>query len=160
MLDNIKLPNGVTMSWDDFANLPQDKQTSIAQSINQEKEKYWEVNEQEASLPTRKELLPRIRAAAERNAFKEEDLLAFIKLMHDIFFPPQPMPALKPGEILPGKAKRNYVNSPFTKLSKAVITPAGDFPSMAEAGRFYGVEGSRIRAWIKGGKSGFDYKSE
>ena len=158
MLENITLPNGKIITWDEFCNLPEDQQQDITRQLGHHSDKYWSVDGEGSDLPSRKELLPRIRAAAERNAFKEEDLLAFIKVVHDIFFPPQPMRELKPNEVLPGKTKRGYVNSPFTQMSKAVITPAGEFPSMASAGRYYQVEGSRIRAWVKANKPGFKYK--
>lgn len=157
MLETIQLPNGKTISWDDFCELPEKEQERITKELNVISDKQWSIDTTANALPTRKEFLPRIRAAAERNAITEDDLLAFIKVVHDIFFPPQPMTNLKPGEILPGKSKRGYVNSPFTKMSKAVRTPAGDFPSMAAAGRYYSVEGSRIRAWVKNGKEGYTF---
>lgn len=108
-------------------------------------------------MPTQKELLPRFRAAAERNAIREEDLLAFIKVVHDIFFPPQPIRPIS-SDAIPGKALRTNVGGAFVNLSKPVITPAGEFPSMAAAGRYYQVEGSRIRCWVKNKKPGFFYK--
>lgn len=159
MLENITLPDGVIITWDEFCKLPEDQQQDITRQLGRHSDKYWSVGIEECILPTGKELLPRIRAAAERNAFKEEDLLAFIKIIHDIFFPPQPSATLASGEILPGKAKRDIVKGAFMNMSKAVITPAGEFPSMAAAGRYYRVEGSRIRAWVKSGKPGFYYKN-
>lgn len=157
MLETIQLPNGKTISWDDFCELPEKEQERITKELNVISDKQWSIDAAANALPTRKEFLPRIRAAAERNAITEDDLLAFIKVVHDIFFPPQPMQNLKPHEELPGKAKRTNVKGAFMSMSKPVRTPVGDFPSMAAAGRYYSVEGSRIRAWIKNGKEGYAY---
>jgi len=104
---------------------------------------------------TRKELLPRIRAAAESNKLTEEDLLAFIKIMHDIFFPPAPVSGTGSGAMVK-KVQRTYGGA-FVQQSKAVMTPAGEFPSLAAAGRAYNVDGARIRCWIKKGIEGFSY---
>lgn len=149
MRDNITLPNGTVLSWDEFSSLPEQEQDRITKELNRETERYWSVNPEANGLPDRRELLPRLRAAAERNAFKEEDLLAFIKVMHDIFFPPEPKKVVDGVEVLPGKAHRTNVKGAFMNLSKPVITPAGEFPSMAAAGRYFSVEGSRIRCWVK-----------
>jgi hypothetical protein len=158
MNDSIKLQTGEVLSWDEFCALPDKEQNRITQELNRQIDKTWSIDVDANRLPTGKELLPRIRAAAERNAIREEDLLAFIKVVHDVFFPPQPRLArVEPGE-LPGKANRKNVGGAFMRMSKAVITPAGEFPSQAAAGRFYQVEGNRIRHWIRGKKPGFFYK--
>ncbi|MFM1977522.1 MAG: hypothetical protein RLZZ151_37 [Pseudomonadota bacterium] len=158
MNETIKLQNGAVLTWDEFCALPEKEQNRITQQLNSQIDKTWSIDVDANRLPTGKELLPRIRAAAERNAIREEDLLAFIKVVHDVFFPPQPTLArVEPGE-LPGKANRKNVGGAFMQMSKAVITPAGEFDSMAAAGRFYQVEGSRIRSWIKSEKPGFFYK--
>lgn len=159
MNDTIKLQNGAVLTWDEFCALPEKEQNRITQELNAQADKTWSIDVEQSALPSGKELLPRIRAAAERNAIREEDLLAFIKVVHDVFFPPQPMSATSTSSALPGKADRTNVGGAFMKMSKAVVTPAGEFPSMAAAGRFYQVEGSRVRHWIKGGKPGFFYKN-
>lgn len=137
MNNTITLPNGNSMSWDEFSALPQSEQDALMKAIQQKA-----INPE--GLPTKQELLPRIRAAAERGVISEEDLLTFIKIVHDVFFPPDPI-----ARTLPGKCVRKNVGGAFVQQSKAVITPAGEFPSLASAGRFYGVEGSRIRNWIR-----------
>lgn len=147
MNNTITLPNGNTMSWDEFSALSQSDQAELMKAIQQKA-----INPE--GLPTKRELLPRIRAAAERGAISEDDLLTFIKIVHDVFFPPDPIV-----QSMPGKCIRKNIKGAFVQQSKPVITPAGEFPSMADAGRYYRVEGSRIRAWIKSGKQGFTYKN-
>jgi hypothetical protein len=154
MNHTITLPNGQIMNWEEFSELPESEQSKLMKSIQKKT-----INPD--GLPTKTEIIPRIRAAAERKAISEEDLLTFIKIVHDVFFPPLPIEITKDGN-LPGKVIRKNVNGAFVKLSKPVITPAGEFPSLAAAGRYYQVEGSHIRNWIKSNnpnKAGFKYKN-
>lgn len=148
MNNAITLPNGNTMSWDEFSALSHSEQEDLMKAIQKNA-----INPE--GLPTKRELLPRIRAAAERGAVSEDDILTFIKIVHDVFFPPDPI-----AHTLPGKSVRKNVRGAFVNQSKAVITPAGEFDSMANAGRFYGTDGSRIRCWIRDGKPGFSYKNK
>jgi hypothetical protein len=146
MNDEITLPDGTTMSWDAFSQLSDTEQTKLTRQRSAG-------NGAGFHMPQR-ELLPRIRAAAERNRLTEEDLLTFIKIVHDTFFPPSPMAG---GSTMATSLK------PVTKQQgggaafkpKAVRTPAGDFESIAAATRYYAVDGGRIRSWIKKGKEGF-----
>lgn len=160
MRDLITLPNGKTYTYEEFSALPEKEQQRIMQEVELASKREWGIDAQACELPSGKELLPRIRAAAERNAIKEEDLLAFIKVVHDVFFPPQPKAVPGSSGDLPGKLHRPYTKGAFVELSKPVITPAGEFPSMASAGRYYQVEGSRIRSWVKTKKPGFYYKDD
>jgi hypothetical protein len=156
---NITLPNGAVLTWEQFNELPESQQEQIMRDFGRGEDDQWSIDISQTGLPTGKYLLPRIRAAAERNAITEDELLAFIKTVHDIFFPPEPKKIIDGVQVIPGKSHRKNVKGGFMKYSKPVITPAGEFPSMACAGRYYQVEGSRIRSWIKGGKAGFQYKS-
>ena len=158
MNKSIILPNGENLSWADFSELPEWHQDRIMEEVIRGDQARSVAQAGGHDCFQRKALLPRIQAAAERNALKEEDILAFIKLMHDIFFPPVPMPPMRNAEILPGKKKVGEIKGFFMSLSKAVITPAGEFNSLAAAGRYYQVEGSRIRSWIRNCKPGFAYK--
>lgn len=154
MNQTITLPNGQSMNWDEFSVLPEYEQAELMKSIQKKI-----INPE--GLPTKAELLPRIRAAAERKAITEEDLLTFIKIIHDVFFPPDPNTTTNDGNPK-GKVIRKNVKGAFVQQSKPVITPAGEFPSLAAAGRFYQVEGSHIRNWIKSpkpNKAGFYYKN-
>jgi hypothetical protein len=146
MNESIKLADGRELSWEEFAALSEVEQNAI---LNPKAESGTTEN-RDRKL-SNKELLPRIRAAAERNKLTEEDLLAFIKIMHDIFFPPEPtgrsvsVPAPPPKQRGGGKSF----------APKPVMTPAGRFESLAVAARYYGVDGGRIRAWIRNGKDGY-----
>ena len=150
MNESITLPDGRQLSWDEFSVLSEAEQNAL---LNSKKE--IPSNDGSGLKITRKELLPRIRAAAESNKLTEEDLLAFIKIMHDIFFPPAPISSTDTDQ-LAITVKRKYGGA-FVQQSKKVMTPIGEFPSLAAAGRAYNTEGARIRAWIKSGKKGFSY---
>jgi hypothetical protein len=142
------LPDGRELTWDEFCALSEAEQSEALKS----KKKPMVETDQGLHLSNR-ELLPRIRAAAERNKLSEEDLLAFIKIMHDIFFPPVPISGTGTG-VVEKKVQSKYGGA-FMQQSKRVMTTAGEFPSLAAAGRSYQVDGSRIRAWIRNGKQGF-----
>ena len=146
MNESITLPDGRQLSWDEFSLLSEAEQNAL---LNPKKE--IPSNDGNDFKITRKELLPRIRAAAERNKLTEDDLLAFIKIMHDIFFPPAPSGSS--GYAPEARPKQRGHGKPFAP--KPVMTPAGRFDSIADATRHYGVDGGRIRAWIKTGKEGF-----
>ena len=148
MNESIALPDGRQLSWDEFSLLSEAEQNAL---LNPKKE--IPSNDGSDFKITRKELLPRIRAAAESNKLTEEDLLAFIKIMHDIFFPPAPINSADT-DSLTKNVKRKYGGA-FVQQSKRVMTPMGEFPSQAAAARAYNTEGARIRAWIKTGKEGF-----
>lgn len=150
MLDVITLPDGSTLNWDQFSELPAAEKEALLKPVRKQK-----VTNGGMLLPTKQELFPRIRAAAERNNLTEDDLLTFIKVIHDIFFPPEPLGgSAKPGD-LPGKRVQKNYGGAFVQQSKPVMTPAGQFPSIAAATRYYQVDQGRIRAWIKAGKEGF-----
>jgi hypothetical protein len=148
MNDEITLADGTAMTWDEFSQLSDTEQSRLMK--------------RPASggctagfhMPQR-ELLPRIRAAAERNRVTEEDLLTFIKIMHDTFFPPAPTGATAAKTQPPQSLKQQGGGAAFKP--KAVRTPAGDFESIAAATRYYGVDAGRIREWIKKGKPGFGF---
>lgn len=148
MNESIALPDGRQLSWDEFSLLSEAEQNAL---LNPKKE--IPSNDGNGFKITRKELLPRIRAAAESNKLTEEDLLAFIKIMHDIFFPPAPINSADT-DPLAKNVMRKYGGA-FVQQSKRVMTPMGEFPSQAAAARAYNTEGARIRAWIKNGKEGF-----
>lgn len=153
MNESITLPDGRQLSWDEFSLLSEAEQNALFKP-GKPKEAVPSNDGSDFKI-TRKELLPRIRAAAESNKLTEEDLLAFIKIMHDIFFPPAPISSTDTDQ-LAITVKRKYGGA-FVQQSKKVMTPIGEFPSLAAAGRAYNTEGARIRAWIKSGKKGFSY---
>jgi hypothetical protein len=148
MKEMITLPDGRELTWDEFSALSEAEQS---EAFKPQKKPIAQA-ERGAHFSNR-ELLPRIRAAAERNKLSEEDLLAFIKIMHDIFFPPVPILGTGTG-VIEKKVQSKYGGA-FMQQSKRVMTTAGEFPSLAAAGRSYQVDGSRIRAWIRDGKQGF-----
>jgi hypothetical protein len=77
----ITLSDGRTLTWDEFSALSEAEQN---EALKPQKKPIAEPDK--GVQLSNRELLPRIRAAAERNKLSEEDLLAFIKIMHDIFF--------------------------------------------------------------------------
>jgi hypothetical protein len=147
MNDKITLSDGRELTWDEFCTLSKAEQEAVAQTPDSETTRKGEGH----SL-NRKELLPRIRAAAESNKITEADLLAFIKIMHDIFFPPAPLAA--PLDCRPPKSGKKIGGGAEFK-PKPVMTPAGRFESIAAATRFYQTDPGRIRAWIKKSDKGF-----
>jgi hypothetical protein len=148
MKEMITLPDGRELTWDEFSALSEAEQS---EAFKPQKKPIAQA-ERGAHFSNR-ELLPRIRAAAERNKLSEEDLLAFIKIMHDIFFPPAPIGGTGSG-VIEKKVQSKYGGA-FMQQSKKVMTTAGEFPSLAAAGRSYQVDGARIRSWIRNGKQGF-----
>ena len=46
----------------------------------------------------------------------------------------------------------------YRKKQSVVITPAGEFENLHEAGKHYSVRDTTVRCWIKDGKDGFRYK--
>jgi hypothetical protein len=152
MKESITLPDGREMSWDEFTALSEAEQNAILNPGKPRKStRHAQTSGDGDSAFGNKELLPRIRAAAERNKLTEDDLLAFIKIMHDIFFPPEPQGRRVCAAPAPPKQRGH--GEAFSP--KAVMTPAGRFESIAAATRFYNVDGGRIRAWIRNGKEGF-----
>lgn len=147
MNDKITLSDGRELTWDEFCALSKAEQEAAVQPPKTEVTKKSKGHGQ-----TRKELLPRIRAAAESNKITEEDLLAFIKIMHDIFFPPAPTGGPLKRE-QPKPRKQRGGGAEFEP--KPVMTPAGRFESIAAATRFYQADPGRIRAWIRKGDKGF-----
>lgn len=148
MNDQITLSDGTTMSWDEFSQLSDAEQAKLTrQAVSGGGAGF--------TMPQR-ELLPRIRAAAERNRLTEEDLLTFIKIVHDAFFPPVPNVGGSAVAKSPKPAPKQQGGGTAFK-PKAVRTPAGDFESIAAATRYYAVDGGRIRSWIKKGKEGFEF---
>jgi len=152
MKEMIKLPDGRELTWDEFSSLSEAEQSEAFKP-----KKKPSADTEKGVLLSNRELLPRIRAAAERNKLSEEDLLAFIKIMHDIFFPPVPILGTGTG-VLEKKVQSKYGGA-FMQQSKRVMTTAGEFPSLAAAGRSYQVDGARIRSWIRNGKQGFYFIS-
>ena len=148
MKESITLADGRELSWDEFSLLSEAQQNVL---INPKKT--VQSHDDSGFKPSKKELLPRIRAAAEGNKLTEEELLAFIKIVHDVFFPPAPISS-NGADPLVNTVKRKYGGA-FVQQSKKVMTPLGEFPSQAAAARAYNIEGARIRAWIKNGKEGF-----
>ena len=150
MRDVITLPDGSTLTWDEFCELSDADKSALLKPVRKQ-----QVINEGILLPTKQELFPRLRAAAERHKLTEDDLLTYIKVMYDIFFPPEPVGgSAKPGD-LPGKRVQKNYGGAFVQQSKPVMTPAGEFPSIAAATRYYQVDQGRIRAWIKAGKEGF-----
>lgn len=149
MNESITLPDGRQLSWDEFSLLSESEQNALFKPGKTKEE--VPSNDGSDFKINRKELLPRIRAAAERNKLTEEDLLSFIKIMHDIFFPP--VPSGGNGYVAEPRPKQRGHGKPFAP--KPVMTPAGRFESIADATRHYGVDAGRIRAWIKRGKEGY-----
>ncbi len=148
MKDEITLADGTSMTWDEFSQLSDAEQNRLRKRTDSGGSAAG------FHMPQR-ELLPRIRAAAERNRITEEDLLTFIKIMHDTFFPPAATGATS-GQILqPPRPTQHGGGHSFKP--KPVRTPAGDFASLAAATRFYQVDPGRIREWIKKGKPGFSF---
>ena len=148
MKEMITLPDGRTLTWHEFSALSEAEQN---EALKPQKKPIAEPDK--GVQLSNRELLPRIRAAAERNKLSEEDLLAFIKIMHDIFFPPVPILGTGTG-VIEKKVQSKYGGA-FMQQSKRVMTTAGEFPSLAAAGRSYQVDGARIRSWIRNGKPGF-----
>lgn len=147
MKESITLVDGRELSWDEFCALSEAEQKAILHP----KGGRGAGGGDNADRLSNRELLPRIRAAAERNKLTEDDLLAFIKIIHDVFFPPKPQGLSVSEPPTPPKQRKH--GKPFAP--KPVMTPAGPFESIAAATRFYNVDGGRIRAWIKSGKEGF-----
>jgi hypothetical protein len=100
---------------------------------------------------SKSDLLPRIRAAAESNQLSEDDVLAFIKIMHDIFFTAGPIAITKatPQPI----AQQNGQAKGFQ--AKPVLSPAGRFESIGDATRYYKAKPKQVRQWILQGDKGF-----
>ena len=148
MNDQIKLTDGTTMSWDEFSLLSDSEQARLTRQRTSGEGAGFHVPQ--------RQLLPRISAAAERNRITEEDLLTFIKIVHDAFFPPAPTVGGSAVANSPEPAPKQQGGGAAFK-PKAVRTPAGDFESIAAATRYYAVDGGRIREWIKKGKEGFEF---
>ena len=148
MNDQITLSDGTTMSWDEFSQLNDAEQAKLTRQVASGGGAGFH-------MPQR-ELLPRIRAAAERNRLTEEDLLTFIKIVHDAFFPPAPTVGGVAVARSPEPAPKQQGGGAAFK-AKPVRTPAGDFESIAAATRYYAVDGGRIRKWIRKGKEGFEF---
>lgn len=148
MQEMITLPDGRELTWDEFCSLSEAEQSEAFKP-----KKKPIVNTENGVQFSNRELLPRLRAAAESNKLTEEDLLAFIKVIHDIFFPPVPIFGTGTG-VVEKKVQTKYGGA-FMQQSKRVMTTAGEFPSLAAAGRSYQVDGARIRSWIRNGKQGF-----
>ena len=150
MRDVITLPDGSTLTWDQFCELSDADKNALLKPVRKQ-----QVDHDGKPLLTKQELFPRFRTAAERHNLTEDDLLTFIKVIHDIFFPPEPLGgSAKPGDF-PGKRVQKNYGGAFVQQSKPVMTPAGEFTSIAAATRFYQVDQGRIRSWIKAGKEGF-----
>jgi hypothetical protein len=147
MNDQITLPDGTTMGWNEFSLLSDAEQTRLTRPSGQSHGAGFH-------MPQR-ELLPRLRAAAERNRVTEEDLLTFIKIMHDTFFPPAPIEGTATGRSAPPLPKQKGGGTAFK--AKPVRTPMGDFASIADATRAYQVDGGRIRSRIRKGVEGYQY---
>jgi hypothetical protein len=148
MNERITLSDGTTMGWDEFAQLSDSEQARLTRQVASGTGAGFH-------MPQR-ELLPRIRAAAERNRITEEDLLTFIKIVHDVFLPPAPTVGGSAVARSPEPVPKQQGGGAAFK-AKPVRTPAGDFESIAAATRYYAVDGGRIRSWIKKGKEGFNY---
>lgn len=150
MKESITLSDGREVTMDEFFALsPQEQSAAVKGSAKPRS------NRADDGHGGRRALLPRIQAAAESNKITEEELLTFIKVVHDIFFPPAPI-SRRNADTLENKVNRKYGGA-FVQQSKRVMTPLGEFPSQAAAGRAYNTEGARIRAWIKEEKEGFYY---
>lgn len=100
---------------------------------------------------SKSDLLPRIRAAAESNQLTEEDVLAFIKLMHDIFFTTAPI-AITKAAPQPISQQNGHAKS---FQAKPVLSPAGRFESIGDATRYYKAKPKQVRQWILQGDKGF-----
>jgi hypothetical protein len=146
MKEMITLPDGRTLTWDEFSALSEAEQNEALKP-----QKKPVVEPDKGVQLSNRELLPRIRAAAERNKLSEEDLLAFIKIMHDIFFPPEPI-GLR-GMAPKKRPKQKAHGACFAP--KPVMTPAGRFESIAATSKFYNVGDGRVREWVKKGEKGF-----
>jgi hypothetical protein len=150
MKDCITLPDGREVTMDEFFALSPEEQSAVLKCSAKSRS-----SGSDATHEGRRVLLPRLQAAAESNKITEEELLTFIKVMHDIFFPPAPVSS-KDADPLAKRVKQKYGGA-FVQQSKRVMTPLGEFPSQAAAGRAYNTDGARIRCWIKEGKQGFYY---
>jgi hypothetical protein len=150
MNETITLADGRVVTWDEYCTFsPKEQQLAV----KKHDEVGVDLDGREAL--SRRQLLPRLQAAAESGKIREEELLAFIKVIHDIFFPPAPVPA-KETELINNRITKKYAGA-FVQQSKRVMTPMGEFASQAAAGRAYNTEGARIRNWIKKGNKGFYY---
>ena len=150
MNETITLADGREVTWDEYCALSE-KEQQLALKKHDE----VAVDLDASGSVGRRVLLPRLQAAAESGKIREEELLIFIKVVHDIFFPPAPVPK-KDAELMANRVTKKYGGA-FVQQSKRVMTPLGEFPSQAAAARAYNVEGARIRAWIKKGGKGFNY---
>jgi hypothetical protein len=150
MKSSITLADGRTVTWEEFSVLSEAEKSSALKAAEKAEK------DSNADLQMgRRTLLPRLQAAVESNKITEEELLTYIKVVHDIFFPPAPI-SKKDADELAKSVKQKYGGA-FVQQSKRVMTPLGEFPSQAAAGRAYNTEGARIRCWIKEGKEGFYY---
>jgi hypothetical protein len=148
MNETITLADGREVTWDEYCALDE-KEQELALKKHDE----VAVDLDTSGSVGRRLLLPRLQAAAESGKIREEELLAFIKVVHDIFFPPAPVPK-EDAELIANRVTKKYGGA-FVQQSKRVLTPLGEFPSQAAAARAYNVEGARVRAWIKKGNKGF-----
>jgi hypothetical protein len=150
MNETITLADGRIVTWDEYCALSEKEQQEALKKHDE-----VAVDLERSGSVGRRVLLPRLQAAAESGKIREEELLAFIKVMHDIFFPPVPVPE-KDADLITNRVTKKYGGA-FVQQSKRVMTPIGEFASQAAAARAYNVEGARIRAWIKKGDKGFGY---
>ncbi len=150
MKQKITLADGRSVTWDEFSALSEEEKTAALKPAEKSTRQ-----KSDGEHVGRRVLLPRLQAAAESNKITEEELLTFIKVVHDVFFPPAPI-SNKDADRLAQHVKRKYGGA-FVQQSKRVMTPLGEFPSMAAAGRAFNTEGGRIRNWINDGKEGFYY---
>jgi hypothetical protein len=150
MNETITLADGRIVTWDEYCALSEKEQHEALKKHDE-----VAVDLKRSGSVGRRVLLPRLQAAAESGKIREEELLAFIKVMHDIFFPPVPVPE-KDADLITNRVTKKYGGA-FVQQSKRVMTPIGEFASQAAAARAYNVEGARIRAWIKKGDKGFGY---
>lgn len=100
---------------------------------------------------SKSDLLPRIRAAAESNQLSEDDVLAFIKLMHDIFFTTAPIAITKAA---PQPISQQNGHAKIFQ-AKPVLSPAGRFESIGDATRHHKAKPGQVRRWILQGDKGF-----
>lgn len=150
MRDVITLPDGSTLTWDQFSELPTAEKEALLKAKPVAPPQACKNIE-----PKSFELFPRLKAVAEREGVTEDELLHYMKLMHEIIFGADTANLTH----FFGKAPCDH-DMDFTKASKIgkpVQTPDGVYRSIMGAARAYKVHRQTMEKWLLKRKPGFFY---
>ncbi len=146
MLDEIKLPNGKLMSWEEFSKLTQQRQSALLSDYRGGKHQ----NSKKVSTPAGN--FGCAHEAAKHYGVSIGSLSRWIRDKKEGF-----------EYLTKPKVRARYVYTKEltgvnSKQSKPIKTPDGIFVSIREAGKFYGVTSETVRYWItKSKKDSFQY---